>query len=450
MSNEWWTKFFEESNTKWDIDWIPNNDYAAKMDMILASGDLPEILIGLELSRPTLVSAIKAGAFHNLSKYLGDFSAYPNLKDNPTPGAWKYVSVDGSIWSIPRSRPQIDLGLKYRKDWFEKLNIPIPTTVEEYKQALIKLCASDPDGNGQKDTIGLVGFKFLIKDSDGTLESLFGCRDQVYDADGGLVHRYLTPAYSDMVNFMRELYEGDALAKEFSVMSSTQAEDIFNSGMAVSYTRNIWRDYSFEQNIRKVQPDAVVDTLPPLKGPDGKQRAALEPGVYGGYFINAKMKEDKLLRVLDYFESVCNEYWLEKAYFGWENVHFTLVDGQKTLNDLGKVQVGTSVQQPLPMMANTWAKVLNPSAPKAYNDAKLAQVQVYQEVGQVDPFGMIVSDSWTATWPKFREEFEANVVKTIVGQITVDEFRAYQKTLSDMPEFKKAFQEFKASYEEKF
>ena len=40
--------------------------------------------------------------------------------------------------------------------------------------------------------------------------------------------------------------------------------------------------------------------------------------------------------------------------------------------------------------------------------------------------------------------------KAISGAISMEDFRDYQKTLREMPEFKQAFQEFTVSYGEYF
>ncbi len=446
MNNPWWTEFQKKTNTKWNIEWVPTGDYDSKLDMVLASGDLPDITVSLNLAKPTLVSAIKKGAFWDLTPVLGDFSKYPNLKKNPTPNAWSQVKVDGKIWGVPRSRPQIDLGIKIRKDWLDKLGIPMPATLDEYRVALKKIVDSDMDGNGKKDTLGLIGYGFIMQDSDSVFMTAFGCYDLVKDADGGLIHPYLTGGYSDYVEYMRNLYADGILAKEFSVMKSTQAEELFTTGRAASYTRNIWRDYAFQEQIRKVQPEAAVETIPPMKAPKGGLTAWLARGVYGAFYISKKVPQDKLMRIMDFYESTTTEEWLNMCYFGIEGVHYTMVNGQKTLNDRGTKEIGTSVQQPTALMNNTWAKVVYPGAPKDYNDAKLKSVEVISKLGKINPFEATVSDSWTNTWPKYDKEFQANTIKAIVGQISMEEYRKYQESLRNMPDFKKAFKELTESY----
>lgn len=131
---------------------------------------------------------------------------------------WNFMKLDGKVYGIPRNRPQIDLGIKMRKDWLDKLNLPIPTTIDEYAADLKKIVDSDVDGNGKKDTIGIIGHGFLLADGDDTYSGAFGGLDPVYDKDGGMIKNQLTPNYTEMVNWFRKLYADGILAKEFSSM----------------------------------------------------------------------------------------------------------------------------------------------------------------------------------------------------------------------------------------
>jgi putative aldouronate transport system substrate-binding protein len=444
MTDEYWTEYQKRSNTKLDIQWVPSGDYDTKFDLIMASGNIPEIIVGNNLSRPTLMNAVKNGAFWDITPYIDQ---YPNLKKYAAPKAWDFMKVNGKYYGIPRNRTQIDPSLKIRKDWLDKLNIPVPTTIDEYTAALKKIVDSDPAGNGKNATIGLINEGFLLASADQPILAAFGGFDPNYNAEGGMINKYLTPSYTDLVAWTRKLYEDGIISKEFLSIKNTQAEQLFTTGRVASYLRNVWRDYSFEQEIKKVQPGAEVISLPPLQGPKG-YAVWLQPGTLGAFYISKQVPEAKLKQILAYFESTMNEEYQNLAYFGIEGVHYKLVDGSKQLTDLGKKQITANVQQPLPLLFNDWAKVTNPAAPKAYNDAKLKEVQVYAEKGKFDPFAVIFSDAWTATWPKYENEWKSMVSKAVMGEITMDAYKAYVEKLNNMPEFKKAYQEFTVKYKE--
>jgi len=449
MNNEYWSEWQRRTNTELDVEWVPSGDYNTKFDLVLSSGNLPEIIVSIQLTRPTLIKAIKQGAFWDLTPFLGDFSQYPNLKNNSHPDVWNFMKVDGKIYGIPRNRPMIDLGIKMRKDWLDKFGLPIPTTLDEYAHALKTIVNGDPDGNGIKDTEGLIGHGFLLLDGDSTFLAAFGGLDPVYNEEGGLIKETMTPNYADMIEWLRGLYADGSLPREFAAIKITQAEELYKTGRAVSYVRNIWRDYQFEQEIKKVQPEAEVITLPPMKGPGGYS-VHLAPPTFGAMYISRKVPEEKVKRILDYMEMTATKEFTDFNYYGIEGVHHTVVDGQPQLTELGVKQVTANANHVFAMAFNNEMKVVNPAAPKAYNDAKLQSVQVFAEVGKLNPFQIINSETWTNIWPAYEGEWQSMVIKAIVGQISMDEYRAYVDNLNNKPEFRQAYKEFAEAYQQFF
>ena len=118
------------------------------------------------------------------------------------------------------------------------------------------------------------------------------------------------------------------------------------------------------------------------------------------------------------------------------------------MNELGAKEVGTSVQQPLPLTYNDWWKSVDKNAPQEYNEAILAEVEKYSEIGKINPFSHLRSAAWVDTWPRYQNEWESRVVQTIVGDITMEQFKEYIEGLRNTPELKKAFQEFKQAYDD--
>lgn len=452
FNNEWWSRFFAETNSKWTINFIPSNDYPNKYDLILASGDLPDIIMSENANHPSTVQAIQNGAFWNLTPYLGDFSRYPNLAKNVTPNAFKYASFEGQIYAIPRSRPQIDLGISIRKDWLEKYGLNMPTTLDEYRDVLKVLVDNDASGTGS--TLGLVGWGNVgLSNAWDVLRAGFGLFDLAYDEDGGIIHHSVMDEMADFAAYMNEFYNLGLISKEFSIMKNTQAEDIIISGRAASYGYNIWRDYDYSQKARINQPEAEFETLLPMIGPKGTTNR-IEKGNYGFFHISSKVPEEKMLRILDFYEYTCQEDMTMKGYYGWEGIHFNYDEsGTRVMTDIGRREIGTGIQQPLPMIANTWAKVVCVTAPKEYNDAKLERVKAIhseESPGTMDIFTAIASATWSQYYPTIQSEYEANFVRTVAGQMAIDEFRAYLASIRENPNAKKAFQEFKVSFDNVF
>ncbi|WP_246079252.1 extracellular solute-binding protein [Paenibacillus piri] len=444
MNNPYWTEWQKRTNTKLDIEWVPDGDLKTKMDLLLASGDLPEVVSSPDATWPTLRSAVKNGAFWDLTPFLGDFSEYPNLKKNMAPNWEKYLSVDGKIYAVPRSRSRIDQGMRIRKDWLDKLNIPVPKTLDEYAAALKKIVESDPDGNGKKDTLGLIGHGVIAADGDLAFAAAFGALDPTYNQEGGMIDTRLTPQYTEMVNWFKGLYADGVLSKEFSVTKKTQAEELFKTGRAAAYVRSVWWDKEWEDSISKTQPGAKITQLT-LTGPKGAA-VVLSTGVSGGYYISKKVPEAKVKQLLKYFDYTASDEITDFAYYGLEGIHHKVVGGQKVLTDQGVKEVNTTSKGAGVLAYAKWGKVESASGDKAYNDAKKKEVEAYDTIGKVDPYRY--SATFNNTWPKYENEWKSMVTKAIVGQISMDEYKAYVDKINNLPDMKKAYQENKASNDE--
>jgi putative aldouronate transport system substrate-binding protein len=443
MNNKFWTELQKRLNIKLDVNWIPSGDFDTKLDLILSSGNLPEIVAyPNQTLSASMLNAIKNGAFWDLTPFLGDLSEYPNLKNNLPPNALKYLSLNGKIYALPRSRSRIDEAVNIRKDWLDKLGIPVPTTLEEYRNALKKIVASDPSGKG---TFGIIGHGTIVNDGDGTFEAAFGAYKPTYDSEGGLIWHQLTNQYTDMVDYFRQLYQDGSLPKEFSTMKVAQAQEIESAGRSATYIRSIKYLYDFESAAKKVQPDAQIMVLPPMKGPGG-YTVELSTAVNGGFYISKKVPEDKVKRILKYLDASASTEMTDFAYHGVEGVHYNVVNGEKVPTELAKKEVNTTSLGASVLALTQWGKVDNPGAPKVYNDEKHKEVADYEKVGVINPFLVIYSSTWSEIWPKYSSEWQSMVTKAIAGKISMDEYKAYVSKLNNMPEFKKAYKEFAEAY----
>ncbi|MEK3913156.1 extracellular solute-binding protein [Paenibacillus sp. FSL H7-0331] len=445
MNDDYWSEWQKRTNSKLNVEWVPSGDLNTKLDLLLASGDLPEVVAVPDFKKATLLSAIKNGAFWDLTPFLGDLSKYPNMKNNLVKDAFKYRTIDGKIYSLPGSRSRVDPGIKIRKDWLDQLKIPVPTTLDEYADALKKIIDADIDGNGKKDTLGLIGHGVIVSDGDASFAAGFGASQPTYDAAGGLIYTSLNPQYTEMIAWFQKLYKEGILSKEFAVMKTTQAEELFQTGRAASYPRSIWWDKQWETAMEKAgQKNPQILNLA-LKGPKG-MAVDLSIGGGGGFLISKQVPEAKVWQLLDYFEKTASESITDFAYYGTEGVHYTVVDGQKVLNEKGIKEVNTTSKGVGVLTYQKWGKVISASGSKAYNDAKIKEVANFDEIGQVDPFRFLVSDSWINVWSKYESEWKSMVTKVIVGQISMDEYKQYVDKINNLPETKQAYQEFAKNY----
>jgi|GEM_PF-266833 len=446
----------EQFGINWDITWVSSSDYTTKFQTVLSSGDIPDVVVATSLLNSTLNQCIADGYFADLTDYLGDFSKYPNMLNNSTEGAWNYVkTADGTkIVGIPRNRAALEMVIYMRKDWMDKFGYKVEDikTVWDWKDAIVKIAKGDPDGNGKDDTVGFAAFGYTLGDGYITdnMASAFGAYNGQKDEDGGLYYYELTDGWIDYIQFAHEMYKDGAVSKEFSVLSLSEANDMFTAGLAVSYCRTGTWAWGYEDNLKNNLgiADAEVIALPALKGTNGNTTAVQTTGVYGAYFLNSELSEYDLLKLLNFYEKTNVEEWHNYAFFGMEDRDYVIAaDGSKETTQYGKDNIMRyqSLQQVIMTMANTELKLYSTGAPKEFNDKIKAAALTYLEPDaniRINHFRAINSESWATVWPKYKSKYEENTVKAIVGEMSIDEYRDYIHNLRSQPDMKQCWQEF--------
>lgn len=448
--SDFWKSMEEKFNVDYTVDWVPSDTYGQKMELVLSSGELPDIMQIQDPSLPSFQKAVAAGAFWDLTDLLGDFSEYPNLRDNTNKNAWTLSKINGRNYYVPRTRGNLDSALMIRKDWLDKLGLDVPTTMDEFSDVIVKLVNEDPDGNGQNDTIGFIP---SVENIDGFWPAAFGTREIYRNDEGGIIYERFTDEYANYVEWVRNLYSKGAVAKEFSLIKGQESEELFTSGAAATLQKNAWHLYRLNEECKKTDPDAEVVLIPYLEGPNGYAHI-YDLGFFGGMVISSKVSEEKAKDILKFMDACCAKENYNFLNYGIEGVHWTLVDGAPQFTEKGKAEVTNSFNAPFIFAMNEFAKVDSPLADRAFNVANEEHMKELYTMGgtggQIDKFKVLTSDTWTQLWSEYSSEFAAMETKAISGAISMDEFRAYQKQLRDDPGFKQAFHEFAESYSEMF
>ena len=194
--------------------------------------------------------AAKRGAFWDLTEYLQDSEAYPNLSQI-SPDVLKGLTVDGQIIGIPRSRAIGRNGLGYRTDWAEAVGITeAPKTVEDVYDMLYKFTYDDPDGNGANDTYGLEMCKYTGPWD--IIQTWFGCGNGWVEQDGKLVPVHQTAEYKEALDWMRKIYADGLVRPDWATVDTANFQVDSQKGVTGVFvdtmdgTKRIWK--YFEDN----------------------------------------------------------------------------------------------------------------------------------------------------------------------------------------------------------
>lgn len=317
----------ELTNTKLDIQWIPQSTYDEKVSVMIASNEMPKIMKVNYV--PLIISSIESGMFWEVGPYLKD---YPNLAAQ-NEQHYNNISVDGKIYGVPLFRDIGRAAYNYRKDWLEQLGLELPVTLEDWYNVQKAMVTQDPDGNGKQDSYGLVLEKQYNNGHSALLTRIavsIGGVNRWGIVDGKMTPEILTPEYNDVLKLFRRMYAEKLINQDFAVLDSSEVGKFFDTGKAGLANSVAGAVKSQQDRLLATEPDGVVDNAP-FTGPDGI-RLAGEPGHNGFLAIpkSAVKTEAEVKQLLGFLDALMDEPSATLLMRGIEGEHFTYTDDDRT------------------------------------------------------------------------------------------------------------------------
>ncbi|MGL1894346.1 MAG: extracellular solute-binding protein [Spirochaetaceae bacterium] len=285
--------FFKEYQEKTgvQIEWteIPQANHAEKINLLLASGDLPDIFLnGRGLTDSHIVKYGPSGAFIPLEdlieQYAPNISAffkkYPDVKSSVT-------APDGHIYALPAvdefTEKENRDNMFINKKWLDKLGLEVPKTIQEFYEALKAFKEEDPNGNGKADEIP---WSYLANNAVLGNNSFFGAYGVIDDVDNHLMVKngkpLFVPAseeYKEGLKFLQKIYSEGLLDQETYTQSR---KEFISKGKTADTTLGVFSIWLDENMVgaEKAKSDYVM--LPPLDGPGDETYWAWSPWVFTG------------------------------------------------------------------------------------------------------------------------------------------------------------------------
>ncbi len=301
-SNNIWTRGYEEElGIKVSYDWIvADANYNDKMNVTLASGDLPDLL---KVSTVQFEQLYEAGMLQDLTevfdKYASDLvKEYYAEEDG---AGLKPVTKDGKVMamvSFPGSLDSSDM-IWIRKDWMDKLGLAEPKSMQDIIKIAEDFTFKDPDGNGKQDTYGISLNKDLpinafLLGYHGYLETW------IKDANGDIVNGTIQPEIKTGLAELQRLYKAGVIDPEFGVKDFAKAMEDVNAGKSGVLFMPQWAPFQVMDMIKK---DANVNWVPyPVQSIDEKPAKTQNHLTIGGVFAVRKGYEhpEALIKLLNF------------------------------------------------------------------------------------------------------------------------------------------------------
>ncbi|MDD3335308.1 MAG: extracellular solute-binding protein [Eubacteriales bacterium] len=300
-----------KSNVKIEWDFVPKADFGNHLAVALSSNDMPDVIFKGDVSNSLQMKYGKEELFLNLMDN--------DLLQNYAPNYWSWCQAfpevlsssmmpDGAVYSlgmihtaptdIPKTR------MYFNRKWLEKLNLSVPTTIDEFTNVLDQFKNGDPNGNNEADEVGMYCNTLALMNV--TLGSFGvgnrGYTNEYFDWDdvNNCIRYYPTAqGYREWVEWAHSLYEGGLLNQEYLDFKTTTCASYLNSDVCGAYA------YTNSLASADMVPDfAYLDGA--MTGPNGDQfwRGVNSIGTTGHFIITTECEHPEVaLRWVDYFFS---------------------------------------------------------------------------------------------------------------------------------------------------
>ncbi|WP_409343345.1 extracellular solute-binding protein [Paenibacillus sp. MBLB4367] len=303
-------------------------DYNTRLQALLAANDPPDMWLGL---------GSDGGASYALDNALADMTLF--VSPSTMPNYFKYWMNTEELRQyqfhnkfmrapIPYDK-QSNRAYYIRKDWLDRLGLPIPDTYDAYVRTLHVLTFGDPDGNGKNDTYG-----FTASGGGSSLST-----DWPEYVKNGLLY----PAYYDgkkLVIMQMDERVGHVVDDILKVMNAGVVEpdwflnkrnDVVDKAVRgkVGVVLGTTADFAYDSNPNSLQTrskaiDPHANWVP--FNPFGHEplQAAVMPGSPFVFSNNAAgLNPDKLKRLAEILDWLCGEEGFLLTHYGLEGKHYT-------------------------------------------------------------------------------------------------------------------------------
>lgn len=338
-------ELFAQKNVIPEFEIVPVDQYKTTIQTRMAAGtNLPDFANVTQLDDSTILNYVDMGMFLSVTELLeeGDGTAKAFFTDGKGAISNRLnTTEDGNVYWISQiqattydGKPgSTCMGVNIRKDWLDALGLAMPTTADEFYQAIKAFQENDMNGNGQKDeviAINAVTFHNGIAQWFG----LVGETTASFVIEEGVV---TSPWYQEGVKeyftFMNKLASENLLDTSLLGLSTADQLDqriAENRGSAIyTYAMQTWYEPSVAAE------GAFYLQIPPIPGAEGITPVnAIEPPnlSYNRWAFTRDCKDRVAAAAL--LDILCSEDYMTLTQWGIEGETFEVVNGERKLLDV--------------------------------------------------------------------------------------------------------------------
>ncbi len=316
-----------KTNVTLKVTYVSAGDVTAKLNTLIAAKTLPDIFRVASLSNAENLK--NNNMLADLTQYVQAAPAIQQelgitLASHP-------LNKSGKIFALFTASTPYAQNMSIRTDWLKNVGMEMPTDLETLYNVLDAFTNKDPDGNGQKDTIGLGASIVSTWNNFASILGAYGIASNPTEMrpiqleDGTITTALKHKNFLEAVKYFRRLYEAGLMDPDFATIPQMDSFGKLWNGKVGAFdfqcagTTNNWMPSRYTENPVPTFDFAVI------KGPDGtaaqgKQYPTFNPSIV----VSATCKDiGAAVRVLDFLMSEDGNtlvtLGVEGKHFNWLN-----------------------------------------------------------------------------------------------------------------------------------
>jgi putative aldouronate transport system substrate-binding protein len=317
--------FGDPNNVK--IEWVlvPRAKEVEKLNLMMAAGDAPDLCFTYDAV--LVANYAKQGGLADLTKLLA--ANGKNLSAFLGKDALAYGVFDGKQYAIPGKRQLLGIsGTWIRKDWLDKLGLPLPKTRDEWLNAVRLFKEKDPGNVG--DNLAPIGGGGLDANLAYSFFKLGTERDRanwVGPTSTRINRDMAVPGLKEGLKLANALQNEGLFSKDWALWPKNDMLNLqaaISNGYVGTFTNNLaypWF-YNLMPAIQKNSPECVWAPIDPFTNSEGKTPKYVYSPI--GIFTmvpKSSKNADLVVKYLDWMAQLPN---LTKLMFGDSGAHYDL------------------------------------------------------------------------------------------------------------------------------
>lgn len=324
-NNPIWEEFGRRTGSRFVLELPPQAEYNARLNIVMASGDIPDIVYNWVPNDAFLRWALD-GMFLPLNDYVDRLPMVRQaLDDSELYGAYL---VNGVLQGIPRLQAPDQQLLLYRGDWLEAAGLGIPETPEEFHIAMRAF--TDPAVTGSALTYGTSAFPGGPHAAQ-FMPAFEIVRDTFPNRQGEYHTEIAQAGYVLMLDWWRDMYAEGIIDQEWYINVGSDDITKFNIGRSGVAYHNIgvghYIGYTTTNPANTFllnNPGAKVVWGPFLRDQShSKTYSHMVAPVWGAFCVNVNVDYDaKMETILRVFNYGWSDSGIRLIQVGWDGLTY--------------------------------------------------------------------------------------------------------------------------------